>query len=1345
MTPQKKYGASLAALISALALLPVAYSATFTFNGTSTGTAPGSTWSSATGWDLAPVSATDTSLVFGNGAALAAATVHTSQDVLNPFQLNSLTFSYAGPATGTPSAQINTNGLRFLSNGATTPTITLSATGGARPQLIFASTVTFGNNTTIGGTSDALFTSTIANVSNAVVTKSGTGVVRIQSTNAAYTGNFTVSGGTLQVGNNGSTGDAGSGTVTLATGNYIVRRNGGTLALNNTITGTGNVTFQTNGGFVGTINRANTYVGTTGLSPTGTNASGSIQLGVNNGLSTSSVLSITNSGTSVQTFNLNGFNQTLGGLSAGSGTASATNTKVTLGAGTLTLNDGGNRTFSGEISGTGNVVKQGAGIWTLGSANTYTGTTTISGGTVVLGAAGSINPTSELTLAAGATLDVSAIPSYTLSASTGLSASGAATPAVLKGGTTVDLGAQPITLLYDGTNPALTISEGALTLNGNPFTVDTAAPLAPGGYTLIQQSTGAITHGGSFTVQGTALSGSTATLDFATLGEVKMNVVAALVSEANSSLAASTATLAADNVATSTLTITLKDAGDTALAGVGVNWAVSGSGNTVSPSDFGTTDGSGVVTFTVKSVKAETKTVTVTVGALTFTTELVFTVPATGFTLAWDPLFTTTTSDGSGSWNLTTANWAAGGANGIWPNNGNDSAVFGNGGALAANATLTLGAPITVGNLTFTNTSANTNQYTIFGTGLNVLTLAGTPIINVAANARFTAPIAGAGFTKQGEGVVRFESDNPSYTGDIAVNAGTLQIGNNSAAGDLGTGTINLSGAALFVVRKQGPLVLNNTLTGSTSGSVGFQLNNSAVVTVAKANTYTAGTGTYLQPTGANTVGTLALGIADALPTNTAFRINANGTTSLQTLDLAGFNQTMASLGGTGTATTAVITSSAGTPTLTVSGTTTTTFAGLVSGSLSLTKAGSGSQTFSGNATYSGNTTVTEGTLSLSNANANNDASTVTIASTGATLELNFVGSDTVGTLFIGGAQQAAGVYEAVGNAGSGTEIAQISGAGTLTVLTNMVGDSTPPAAPTIGLLAASDTGSSSSDLITKLTTPTLRVSLNGTGPTAPLAGDVVKLFNGVTQVASAALSAGDITATFVDLTTGALAPGSLSFTATVTDAASNVSAASTALVVNLDTTAPVITVTSPSSNSAAWGASYTDAGATASDNFAPFTATVDTTNPVSTATPGLYTVTYNATDVAGNTATPATRAVTVAIANATTVGADGFSPLMKYAFGATSPTDTVQAPALNSTASTLALTAVVRTNDANVVVSGEAVDSLTGTWGTGGTVTMTIAGDQTNLPANCQRRVFTVDTTAATRKFLRLKVVGTP
>jgi autotransporter-associated beta strand protein len=89
---------------------------------------------------------------------------------------------------------------------------------------------------------------------------------------------------------------------------------------------------------------------------------------------------------------------------------------------------------------------------------------------------------------------------------------------------------------------------------------------------------------------------------------------------------------------------------------------------------------------------------------------------------------------------------------------------------------------------------------------------------------------------------------------------------------------------------------------------------------------------------------------------------------------------------------------------------------------------------------YAGNTTVNSATLSLGAANSNNNASTVSIASTGATLNLNFAGTDTVDKLFIGGVQQPAGVYEAVGNAGSGTEMAQITGTGTLTVTSGPAG-----------------------------------------------------------------------------------------------------------------------------------------------------------------------------------------------------------------------------------------------------------------------------------------------------------------
>ena len=62
---------------------------------------------------------------------------------------------------------------------------------------------------------------------------------------------------------------------------------------------------------------------------------------------------------------------------------------------------------------------------------------------------------------------------------------------------------------------------------------------------------------------------------------------------------------------------------------------------------------------------------------------------------------------------------------------------------------------------------------------------------------------------------------------------------------------------------------------------------------------------------------------------------------------------------------------------------------------------------------YSGNTTVTSGTLKLGAVNANNDASTVTVASGGAKIDIAFSGSDTVAALVLGGTSMGSGTYNA--------------------------------------------------------------------------------------------------------------------------------------------------------------------------------------------------------------------------------------------------------------------------------------------------------------------------------------------
>jgi autotransporter-associated beta strand protein len=168
---------------------------------------------------------------------------------------------------------------------------------------------------------------------------------------------------------------------------------------------------------------------------------------------------------------------------------------------------------TGKISGPARISKAGTGVLTLNnSANDFTGTTTINKGTLALGSSGSLGNTPNLAIVAGGTLDVSAKAAYTVSSNTSLSASGAgtvvgATAATLKAavGGTIGLGSSPITLTYDGAHPALYVSQGTVSLNGNAFTINSSSPLAIGTYTIIQQAIGNPVTSGSFSVTGSAI------------------------------------------------------------------------------------------------------------------------------------------------------------------------------------------------------------------------------------------------------------------------------------------------------------------------------------------------------------------------------------------------------------------------------------------------------------------------------------------------------------------------------------------------------------------------------------------------------------------------------------------------------------------------------------------------------------------------------------------------------------------------------------------------------------------------------------------------------------------------
>jgi hypothetical protein len=109
--------------------------------------------------------------------------------------------------------------------------------------------------------------------------------------------------------------------------------------------------------------------------------------------------------------------------------------------------------------------------------------------------------TGILNIGGGATYDISGRATYT-EYGTAMSASGAAAPAIIKGGTTVNLRNIPISLTFspvtfdgDLTRPALTVSQGALTLSNNTINVNNASgtALGNGTYRLITVTGGTTT------------------------------------------------------------------------------------------------------------------------------------------------------------------------------------------------------------------------------------------------------------------------------------------------------------------------------------------------------------------------------------------------------------------------------------------------------------------------------------------------------------------------------------------------------------------------------------------------------------------------------------------------------------------------------------------------------------------------------------------------------------------------------------------------------------------------------------------------------------------------------------
>jgi outer membrane autotransporter protein len=207
--------------------------------------------------------------------------------------------------------------------------------------------------------------------------KAGQGTLILTAANT-YTGGTVISGGTLQIGNGGTTGSI--------TGNVV---DNGTLAFDRadnvvfagTISGTGAVQQDTAASL--TLMAPSVYSGATMVTI------GTLRAGAANVLSPNSAVTVAPGGT----LDLASFPNVIGSLAGGGA--------VTLGTATLTTGaDGTSTAFAGAIAGTGGLTKIGDGALSLTGANDYTGPTSIAGGALQVD--GSI--TSPVTVQPGATL-----------------------------------------------------------------------------------------------------------------------------------------------------------------------------------------------------------------------------------------------------------------------------------------------------------------------------------------------------------------------------------------------------------------------------------------------------------------------------------------------------------------------------------------------------------------------------------------------------------------------------------------------------------------------------------------------------------------------------------------------------------------------------------------------------------------------------------------------------------------------------------------------------------------------------------------------------------------------------
>ena len=541
-------------------------------------------------------------------------------------------------------------------------------------------------------------------------------------------------------------------------------------------------------------------------------------------LTQTNTLFLNSSGTNNARFFLYGKNIKVANLSSSvGGTNTIANGNVVnpsaVPAATLTVNETSSTTFSGSMvdsmaeydaasgsaSGALSLALTGTGTLTLSNANTYSGSTTVSSGTLVVNGslgAGAVTVQGG-TLAGNGTIGGAVTVNYggtLMTAPSGISA--------LTINNTLGL-AGNISLRINSSTATSDLVQGltGVTYGGTLTVTDLGSALANGqSYTLFSSSS----YSGSFTNL------VLPTLPFGLSWDISQLAVNGTIAVANTAAKPVFSPVPGGYVGIQPLTVTLSSLTPGAIIYYTLNGTTPTSG---SPS------GSSPVTITLSG------TTNVTIQAYTHATGYSDSVIASG-TYMIEPLAVWTNSAG-GSW--------ASGLN--WTNN----IVVNNSGATADFSQLTLTAPTfvtldgswTVGNMIFGDVG-NANTWEVDAGSGGPLTLAATNIPTITVNNQTTtigAILAGSqGLNYAGTGGLTLNGVN-TYSGPTVINAGTLQLGN---SGLLGGGTY--AGA----ITNNGAFIDNSvtaqTLNGGISGTGGVTVSGGATLILSGTNSYAGGT-----------------------------------------------------------------------------------------------------------------------------------------------------------------------------------------------------------------------------------------------------------------------------------------------------------------------------------------------------------------------------------------------------------------------------------------------------------------------------------------------------------------------